>query len=84
MHHHANGRLDWLISEHQSVNPSIEAISILSGKYKRFTFGPLSTEASVEGVSRVISEVTKSRPKGYFSLNDFHAWAACNGQNSKE
>ena len=20
---------------------------------------------------------------GYFSLNDFHAWAACNGQNSK-
>ena len=22
--------------------------------------------------------------KGYFSLNDFHAWAACNGQNSKE
>ena len=28
-----------------------------------------------------------SRPhlrKGYFSLDDFHAWAACNGQNSKE
>ena len=22
--------------------------------------------------------------KGYFSLNDFYAWAACNGQNSKE
>ena len=22
--------------------------------------------------------------KGYFSLKDFHAWAACNGQNSKE
>ena len=21
---------------------------------------------------------------GYFSLNDFYAWAACNGQNSKE
>ena len=36
--HHANGRFDWLISEHQSVNPSREAISILSGKYKRFTF----------------------------------------------
>ena len=22
--------------------------------------------------------------KGYFSLNDFYAWAACKGQNSKE
>ena len=22
--------------------------------------------------------------KGYFSLNDFHAWGACKGQNSKE
>ena len=38
VHHHANGRFDWLISEHQRVNPSREAISILSGKYKRFTF----------------------------------------------
>ena len=24
------------------------------------------------------------RGKGYFSLNDFYACAACNGQNSKE
>ena len=23
-------------------------------------------------------------PKGYFSLSDFYAWAACNRQNSKE
>ena len=38
MHHHANGRFDWLISEHQSVDPSREAIFILSGKYKGFTF----------------------------------------------
>ena len=38
VHHHANGRFDWLISEHQSVNPSREAVSILSGKYKRFMF----------------------------------------------
>ena len=28
MHHHANG----------NINPSREAISIMSGKYKRFTF----------------------------------------------
>ena len=36
--HHANGRFNWLMSERQSVNPSREAISILSGKYKTFTF----------------------------------------------
>ena len=38
MHHHANGRFDWLISEHQSIEPSKEAISILSRKYKRSMF----------------------------------------------
>ena len=38
VHHHVNGRFDLLISEHQSVNPSREAISILSRKYKRFAF----------------------------------------------
>ena len=38
VHHHANDRFDWLISEDQSVNPSRDAISIQSGKYKRFTF----------------------------------------------
>ena len=32
-----NGRFDWLISEHQSVNPSREANSSLSGKYKGST-----------------------------------------------
>ena len=36
--HYANGSFDWLLSGHQSVNPLREAISILSGKYKRFTF----------------------------------------------
>ena len=38
VYHHANGRFDWLISEHQSANLSREAISILFGKHKRFTF----------------------------------------------
>ena len=37
VHHHDDG-FDWLISGQQSVNTSREAISILSGKYKRFTF----------------------------------------------
>ena len=38
MHHHTNGCFDWLISVQQSVNPLREAISILPGRYKRFTF----------------------------------------------
>ena len=38
VHHHAIGCFDLLISGHQSVNPLRETISILSGKYKRFTF----------------------------------------------
>ena len=36
--HHANCCFDWLIAEHKSVSPWTEAIFILSGKYKRFTF----------------------------------------------
>ena len=38
VYHHANGCFDKLTSGNQSINPSREAISILSGKYKRFTF----------------------------------------------
>ena len=38
VHYHSDGWFDWLISEHQCVNPSREVISILSGQYKRFTF----------------------------------------------
>ena len=38
VHHHANGHFDWLSLDHRSVNPSREVISILSGKYKGFTF----------------------------------------------
>ena len=30
------------------------------------------------------SECQKSLSEGYFSLADFYAWAACNGQNTKE
>ena len=36
--YYANGCFDWLISSQKSDNPSREATSILSGKYKRFTF----------------------------------------------
>ena len=38
VYHHANGHSDLLTSEHQRVNPWREPISILSRKYKRFTF----------------------------------------------
>ena len=38
VHHYANDCFDWLISEQHSVDPWREVISILSGKYKRFTF----------------------------------------------
>ena len=38
VHHYTNGCFDWLISEQRRVNPSREAISVLSGKHKWFTF----------------------------------------------
>ena len=38
VHYHANGYFDWLISGQQSDTPLREAVSILSGKYKRFSF----------------------------------------------
>ena len=38
VHHHANCRFDELISGHQSANPSREATSILSEKYRRLKF----------------------------------------------
>ena len=38
VHDYVNGRFDWLISGQQSVNPWKEAYSVLSQKYKRFTF----------------------------------------------
>ena len=54
VYRHANGRLDWLISEHKGVNHSIEAISILSGKYKRFTsVHSVNTELSLGLVTLV-------------------------------
>ena len=43
MRYNAKSCFNWLISRHQSVNPSREAISVLSGKYKRLAFvHPLS------------------------------------------
>ena len=38
VYHYANGCYAWLISGQKSGIPYSEAISILCGKYKRFTF----------------------------------------------
>ena len=38
--YHANGHFDWSISEHQSVNPSGEAISMLSRNYYQIQVCP--------------------------------------------
>ena len=63
VHHHANGRFDWLISVHQSVNPSREAISILSGKYKNLRLlimcTPINLTSTLEG--GLIIKITKVR-----------------------
>ena len=38
IHYYDNSCFDWLIYGQQSDNPLRETTSILSGKYKRFTF----------------------------------------------
>ena len=38
VYYYANSCFDWLISGKQTDDPLREATSILSGKYKRFTF----------------------------------------------
>ena len=52
MHYHVNVHFfDWLISGHQNVNHSREAVSILSGKYKKFTFvHPVSANMILVGL----------------------------------
>ena len=67
MHHHANHRSDWLIPGHQRVNLSREAISILSGKYKRFTF--------VHPVAWLRNHQQKSISQGFCSIIEDHRYA---------
>ena len=59
VHHYANGCFDWLISGHRKVNPSREAISILSGKYERFTF---------------VNPVMRIQLKYYFSVDYYFSF----------
>ena len=63
VHYHVNGCFDWLISGYQSVSPSREAMSILSGKYKRFTFvHPVGTNAKFFSIKiiRVFQKLTST------------------------
>ena len=46
VHYYANSCFDWLISGQQSDYPLRETTSILSGKYKRFTFVHLEKQHS--------------------------------------
>ena len=64
VHHYVNECFDWLISVQQSINPWREAISMLSGKYKRFTFvHPVTPKGTPKVVqSRSIEGLESSRP----------------------
>ena len=49
VHHQPSGCFDLLMSGQQSVNPSREAIYVLSRKYKRFAFAhPFTTEMNLK------------------------------------
>ena len=66
--HHANGRFDWLISGHQIVNPSRKAISVLSGKYKRFKFvHPVKTAKNL-----LFCQRSKVRSLGYVDAEAYY------------
>ena len=54
--YHANGRFGWLISGHQGINPLREAMSILSGKYKRLTSVHPVVIGGINTVDRMWSE----------------------------
>ena len=71
VHHHANGRFDWLISKHQSLNPSRESTSVLSGKYKRFRFvHPVNCTTKVSKFTSMKSQHEEGIKDPFFSI--FH------------
>ena len=69
----ATGKIQKSNYHHRSCGPSLtcktSSVSLI------FTHG---THRNVK------NRWVRSRLKGYFSLNDFYAWATCNWQNSKE
>ena len=64
VHYYANGCFDWLISGQQSDNPLREAISVLSGKYKRFTFVHPVNRFDKSEINEVRTEWTLKRIQG--------------------
>ena len=64
VHHHDNGSFAWSISGPQSINHLREAISVMSGKYKRFMF--------VHAVFCIIAEILidpSSQSQGYQKMD---------------
>ena len=56
VYHYANGRFDWLVSGQQSDDPSRESISILYGKYERFSFVHPVTESNFQDRHLLIND----------------------------
>ena len=76
---HANLMATFLLTAHLllRVNSVMNAIIFLIGNRK-------SRQLILEVFSRACNRTAITVSKGYFSLDDFYASAASNGQNSKE
>ena len=75
VNHYANGRFYWLMSGRQSVNHSREAISILSEKYKRFTF--VNSVCAVTDMLQGLSPIALRHDKDVILGRILHFYDAC-------
>ena len=91
-----NGKLMWTVKATFHVTISMRGQRV-TGKIQRNNYHHGSCGSSLTGKTmsvfliftqgthrNVRNRWVRSSLKGYFSLNDFHAWTVCNGQNSKE
>ena len=58
------------------------AVVVAAASYRNVSRNPVRVKALGKANYQYSDQLFPS--KGYFSLNDFYTWAACNGQNSKE
>ena len=58
------------------------AVVVVAASYHNVSRNPVRFKALRKANYQYSDQLFPS--KGYFSLNDFYAWAACNWQNSKE
>ena len=78
--YHCASKLTYFVEHDIGYHPSKFQCSRMSG----LKFNGRGMETSPPKCFNEIKKPSANRVKGYFSLNDFYAWAACNGQNSKE